>query len=228
VEDPQEENGQQKPLSREERCSIAVDALYAQHGYVAEDGEPVKEKVADVLFASVSKAIVSKPAEREKMMIPRTRLVELAFPGVPGRADWHEQEDPELAEDVYKELMRRTWTICSENPKGPLQSRLNGDVGLVLVQYMPSQHGVEGGVYVTRDYKSLNVDVLIPAKKKQEAFARRQAAIAEMLMDRVPEHAKKFKREYVSGLQTGANIAKELIAAKLASLEANNNGEGGQ
>jgi hypothetical protein len=217
----QENDGQQVLLTKDERRDLAVDALYVQHGYTTEEGAPLKEKVADVLIGPVSTAVVNKPGEREKAMISRTRLVELAFPGVPGRTEWPDQEDPELAEDVYKELMKRTWTICSESPKGLLQSRLNGDIGLVLVQYMPTQQGVEGGVYVTRDYKSLDADVIKPAKKKQEAFARRQALFAEMLMERVPEHAKKFRREYVSGLQTGANIAKELIGNKLASLEDN-------
>ena len=74
-------------------------------------------------------------------------------------------------------------------------------------------------MYVTRDYKSIEADIITPARKRQEGFARRQAVFAIMLMERVPEHAKKFKRQYVTGLQTGTNIAKELTSQKLVALE---------
>lgn len=219
----------QLPLDREERIAAGVRVAYTIHGYVDDDQEPMKEKLADTLFEPISQAVAEKKADREKVLLTRKQLTRMAFPETPGPEAWGDQTDPELAKDVWETLWKDVWNVCNTSPKGLIQGRLNGDYGLILVRLQPQRRGDEWGVYVTRDYQSLNEDVIRPTKKKQEAQARSHALYANMLMERLPEHAKKIRREYVSGLQTGANVAKELTASTLESIEAaRNNGDDDQ
>jgi hypothetical protein len=217
----------QLSLDREEQISIGVRLAYVTHGYVDDGQEPLKDKVADALFGPVSQAVAEKKADREKVLVTRRRLVQLAFPDTPGPEMWGDQDDPDIAEAVWDKLWEATWDVCSASPKGLIQSRLNGDLGLVLVRLQPTRRGDDWGVYVTRDYKSLHDDVILPTKKKQEARARSDAAVAMMMMERIPEHAKKFQRELVSGLQTSANVAKELTKSALTSIEDGRNDDAG-
>lgn len=210
---------QQLPLEREEQIKARVQLAYVAHGYVDDKQKQDKARIADVIFEPVRQALAEKKADREKVMVNRRRLTELAFPNTPGPESWGDQDDPDMAKDVWETLWAHVWDVCSTSPKGLVQSRLNGDYGLVLVRLQPQRRGDEWGVYVTRDYQSLNEDVIKPTKKKQEARARAEAAVALMLMERIPEHAKTFQREFVSGLQTGANVAKELTKAALVSIE---------
>ena len=216
---------EQLSLSREEQLQIGVRLAYVVHGYVDDEQEPMREKVADRLFGPVSQAVVEKKSQREKMFLSRRKLTAIAFPNTPGPDTWSEQVDPDLAKEVWDVLWKHVWDILQVGPKGLIQSRLNGDLGLVLVRLQPQRRGDEWGVYVTRDYRTLEEDLIKPTKKRQESRARSDAAVATMLMERVPEHAKRFQREFVSGLQTGTNVAKELTKAMLESLEAGDNGD---
>lgn len=204
---------------RKELVAAAIDAAYAEQGYVKSDGEKDDWKVAAVLLGPISKAVANSIGDRDKVHILRDRLVGIAFPNVPGRDDWHNQEDPDLAEEIWNGMERRTWGIVDQNPSGKVQQLLNGESGLVLVRREKSK-AVAGNVYVTRDIKCLETDVITPKIVQAKKRAADTGTLTELLMDRVPEHAKKLHSQLGSGYDSVAKAAKAITSAKLAQIQA--------
>lgn len=202
--------------SLDERADTAVAVTLGRRGYVHQDGSYNPEPLVGVLFALIEKAEATKKFERASVCITRRAMMEKGFPDTPGREHWADQEDPELAEKVYRKLDGLCWRLTSTRPDGPIQSRFNTDHALVLVRTKVNPNGTDA-VYVTRDLGCLIEDILKPQRAGQKKRADRDAALTAMLIERVSEHGKRFNRELVGGLTTALESAKAITAGALAA-----------
>lgn len=200
-----------------------ADAAYIHAGYVDADGAPDKGKLADVLVDPVSKATAANLSGRNDASITRARLMEIAFPAVPGIDAWATQPNPKVAELVYNKLDTDVWRAVDPFPSGQVQLRLNGS-GLVLVRRGASTRH-PANVYVTRDPSCLVADVLVPQSEGQIYRATRSARLTALLMERVPDAAKKFDKELTRGLNESKSQAKAITGARMAVIEASRSDE---
>jgi hypothetical protein len=198
----------------QDRIDTAVAVAYGQHGYLAEDGAFDIPAMIDKLTALVLTAEVFHKKERASKGITRRRIMEHMFSQVPGPETWAEQEDPELAEGVYKTLDTACWRQMAITPSAPVQSRLNGEHTLVLCRTKVNPNQTDA-VYVTRDLGCLIEDAIKHQRASQKKRADNDAAFTAMLIERVPEHGKKFNRELIGGLTTALNSAKAISAGAL-------------
>lgn len=141
------------------------------------------------------------------------------FPKVVGPEGWAEEDDPDVAQEVYKRLDSYCWRMTALSPDGRIQTRLNGDDGLVLMRTKVNPHRTDA-VYVTRDLGCLLEDAIKPQRAAEKKRADRDAAFTAMLIERVPEHGKRFNRELVGGLTTALDSAKAITAGALEALDA--------
>lgn len=213
-QDPSDGSEEIQPLLKE-RIDTAVAIAYGQHGYVI-DGYPDQGAVADMVYELVSQAVVTKRAERANAAVTRRRLMSVVFSKVAGPEAWAEQEDPEVAEGLYKRLDGQLWRMVTPDSTGQIQTRLNGDNGLILCRTKDTAEKVPA-VYVTRDLQCLVTDYSGPHKAALKKEGDRFAMNMAMAIDRVPEHAKRFKRELTSGLKTALDSG---VAIVTPSLEA--------
>lgn len=212
----------------DERAALVeagVEAAYRTQGYVDDDGEVSKEKLAEVLAGPIAQAAADSPSGREQVSITREQLMEIGFSEVPGRNAWAEQEDPELAQEVYDRLDTDVWRICDPGPSGQVQIRLNGENAVVLVRRNATRKGRAADVYVTRNRECLMADVLVPQSKAQARRAVQSARLAALLMERVPEHARSFNKELSRGLTSATRQAKDITAATMAAIASGDDGD---
>ena len=171
-----------------DQVETEVQIVYGRHSLIDQHGEKDQAALTDRVFAIVSKAIVNTPAERPKVAITRTDLMSRIFPDVPGDAEWIEQDDPELAEAIYKQLDTDVWRLLNVKDDGPVQQRLNGETGMLLCQTSKTRTRLQGA-YVTRNLKCVLEDYSAPAQKKVKAAADAHAALMAQAIERIPEHS---------------------------------------
>lgn len=208
---------QASDLTLEERATTAAHKVCGRYGYITEEGEIDPTRVADKLFGPVSEARADKLTER-RVGLTRRKLVEIAFPDVAGPEAWDDEEDPDLAQALYKRLDSLCWRQTNIQPDGPLQSRFNSELGVVMLRTKTNPDKLDA-VYVTRSVPCIMADLYKKQKADQKARADREAALTAMLIERIPEHGKRFDRELVGGLRVGLNSAKQISANALAALE---------
>jgi len=202
----------------EDRVATATMVAWGRHGYLSDDGEPDLTKVTDLVYELVSKAEAKKKIERAKVGITRRALMEAVFPKVVGPEAWADEDDPEVAEGVYKALDSTCWRLTNTSPNGPIQNRLNSDHGVVLCRTKVNPHRTDA-VYVTSDLGCLLEDAIKPQRDNQKKRADREAAFTAMLIERVPEHGARFNRELVGGLRTALTSAQAIVAGALEASQ---------
>ena len=112
-----EQVAQEQPLSAKEVLGHAVDAAYLAEGYINTDGEKDRAAVGNALYPLIARARVESLGERATKAVTRGELVDAAFPSLPKREDWSSQPDPQLAEDVYRDIWTKVWDLAK--PDGP-------------------------------------------------------------------------------------------------------------
>jgi len=217
----------QELLSLKERVDEAVDAVYERHGYLV-DGEPNRGLVEDKIYDLVSNAVVEQRADRGRLAVSRRQLMAVAFPQVPGPDAWAEQEEPDLAEAVYARLDGYVWRLVNPDASGKIQARLKSDGGRILCRTKATPDKNDA-VYVTSDLQCLLADFTSPQKDRITREATRFATNLVMAVDRLPEHAGRFKRELTSGMKTalgsGSAILIPAIEAAATDLDEDDDGD---
>jgi hypothetical protein len=187
--------------SREELDEQIDEGYLAAFGaatLVTDEGEPDTPALADKLTSLVEKALANSIADRPKVCITRRGVMQEAFPSVPGPESWPETDDPELAAGIYGKLDQVCWRMMATGPSGPVQSRLNG--GLVLCRTTVNPHRTQA-VYVTRDYRCITEDLVVPMEKRRLAAAGRDGKSTSMFIERVPEFGERFHKRFTEGLR---------------------------
>jgi hypothetical protein len=211
----------------EDRIDTAVARAYGTAGYLTDGGDVDTTLIADKITELVLTAEVNKKNERAAKCITRRALMQHVFPRVPGPEDWAEQEDPEVAQGVYVRLDSLCWRLTAISPESAVQSRLNSEHALVLCRTKVNPHRTDA-VYTTRDLGCLLEDIVKPQRAAQKKRGDRDAALTAMLIERVPEHGKRFDRELVGGLQTALDSAKAITAGALETALAESEAESGE
>jgi hypothetical protein len=206
-------------LTLKERIDKEVDAVYMRHNYLV-DGEPKRRLVEDKIYDLVSNAVVDKRADRGKLAVSRRQLMAVAFPQVPGPDAWAEQQEPDVAEGVYTRLDGFVWRLVSADRDGKIQARLNSDSGRILCRTRATPDKNDA-VYVTSDLQCLLADFTSPQKDRITREATRFANNLAMAVDRLPEHAARFKRELASGMKTALGTGNAIL---IPAIEAASNG----
>jgi hypothetical protein len=214
-----DQNDQLDVLSLEEQVTREVDLAFVRHGYVLGDGQPDKHAVEDKVYSLVSAAVVEKRPDRGKVAITKRRLMSSVFGQVPGPEAWIEQEDAELARDVYKRLDGQLWRLVTPDAAGKIQKRLNSDIGLILCKTKATPDEVEA-VYVTKDLNCLLADFSTPQRDKLKKEADRFATNLAMAIERLPVHASRFKNELNGGMKTALGSASAILQPALEAAAA--------
>jgi len=215
-----DQNGQMELLpTLKERIDQATDLAFVQHGYVVGDGEPDKRAVEDKVYGLVSVAVVDKRADRGRLAVTRRSLMSSTFPQVPGPEAWAEQQDPDLASGVYKNLDGHLWRLVSPEANGKIQVRLNGDTGLILCKTKATPNEVDA-VYVTNDLNCLLADFSGPQRTKLKKEADRFARNLAMAVERLPQHSKRFKGELTGGMKTALDAGLNTLQPALEAAAA--------
>lgn len=223
-----DQNEQMELHSLKERIDQETDLAFVRHGYVVGDGEPDKRAVEDKVYGLVSVALVDKRADRGRLAVTRRSLMSSTFAQVPGPEAWAEQDDAELAEGVYNRLDGQLWRLVSPEANGKIQMRLNSDIGLILCRTKATPDEVDA-VYVTKDLNCLLADFSSPQRKRLQKEADRFATNLAMAVERLPQHARRFKGELTGGmktaLDTGLNTLQPAIEAATADQTDDGNAE---
>ena len=200
------------------RVKTAVARARGRAGYVDEEGEYDSDLLADKLLPVVARAVATRTSERAAVCVRRRTLVQHAYPDITGPEGWAEQADPVLAEKLYNQLDGDCWRLMSTGPAGKIQQRLNGEHALVLCQTQVNPDKTHA-VYVTRDRGCLLEDLIKPQSANQTKRANREAALMEMLIQRIPEHGSRFHRDLRGGLTRAVNSALAITEAAVEALD---------
>lgn len=214
---------EQMILPLKERIDDGVTDAYLQHGYVTE-GEIDRRAVEDRVYALVSAAVVDKRADRGKLAVTRRSLMSSAFGQVPGPEAWAEHDEPDLISGVYNALDGHLWRLVSADANGKIQSRLNGDTGLILCRTKATPDKTDA-VYVTGDIQCLLADFSGPQKATLAKAASRMATNLAMAVERQPEHAKRFNQELVSGMKAALGTGRAILMPALEAAATTPDGE---
>lgn len=225
--DEQHEQGEQLELiSIDEMVKRDVAIILGRYDLVTIEGKPDREALGDRLEATMRDALVEVPGDRAKQLRWANDLTDEMFPDVPGRAVWIEQEDPERAEKVWRKLRGEIVRVLATHPQGEMQRRFAANGGYVLCEQTSTRSGGDRGFYITRNPKCITEDLANPARQKALNASNTYAALTELAMERVPEHATKFDRDFKAGQKLitegpRVRVAGALAAAKVAAGDGN-------
>lgn len=194
----------------QEKFAVAEAAVFAQHGYVAEDGSVDERGIEDKILARLLGAEAHSTGERRTVAVPREALMHDVYPNLPGEGEFSEQEDPELAEALYSKLSTSLWMMLTMNPDGAIQQRLNGDHALVLCR-MPATKTRPVSVYVTRNGKCIDEDYWAPDMKAISRALGKAARKATLVAERIPEHGPKLRRSLKSSTNNALTAADHVV-----------------
>lgn len=203
-------------LTMEDRVKREVAVIFGSHELVTQEGRVDVLAVADMVYPTIKQAVVNAPGERATVGVTPTRLMERFFSDVPGPSQWaeYDEDDAEFHEKVYQAVKAAIFRVLSTNPDGPVQMRLAANGGMVLCR-MPKKGGREEMAYVTRNRKCIDEDNNTPAVKAAQRAMDRAAALAEMSIDRVPEHGRWFSSQYKAGMKEGIESGTNRVRAAL-------------
>lgn len=208
---PQDQPDQPTPLN--ERIAEGMKFVRNAHGYTdTETGEFHLLAFIEKLLAYVAEN-TQAGSLKERALVVKTRTVLMAemYPEYPTYAECESDDtDPDLAIGIYKSLDREMWTLLRATPTGEIQTRLNGEHGLILCRTKATPTK-EWGVYVTRDWKCIDADYLPPLKKGVAEAEGRLTASVKMAIDRIPEHTKLLRGQMLGALRDSLNRGKEEI-----------------
>jgi hypothetical protein len=229
TDSPQEQQGAEgqpeKVLSIEDRASLEKLSIFAKRSMLGVDGKIDQYKVADEIEPTILGALVKLEADRTKVGVTPTRLMEVHFPEVPKRSEVQSDDEEvlELADRVYGGVKGEVFRVLNILPNGPIQQRLsNNGNGLVLCR-MKGRKGAEEVAYVTRNRKCINTDNNQPALRAANTAIEKAAILTGMSIERVPEHGKFFRGAYKLSMNKGIGAGADVVQA---ALEAGNGGDG--
>jgi hypothetical protein len=192
---------------------------WADHGYHSPGGlklwTQVRENVAKQVCITPG-ANVGDPTDRPKVAITRGRLTKGVFVNTPTSDDAHSTPQPEVTKCVWKQLTTDVWTVCGDDPNGPLQ-QLVGRLkpGYVLCRTQVSVDGT-WALYITRSRQCIVLDMVAPhVTEPVEKDAQKGAAYLKMLTDRVPEHVDAFEQDYEGAMEGALELGRARLRPAL-------------
>jgi len=206
------------PAAHKQEVDAAVDAAYLADGFITTDGERDTEAVVARIYQAVRTARVTNYQERGIKAITKGDLVATTFPSLPGREDWGDQPDPELAEEVHAKIDRAfgsPWMKLDAN--GPVQ-RLIADDDLLLCRTKIGNDGITA-YYVTDDWKCIQEDYIKHFTKPIRDVQRKAGNALAMAGIRLPQYAKQIERKFSKEQKLGLEEGQLAIAPALNAVD---------
>jgi hypothetical protein len=201
------------PPTREEIISTAY-LLFVQHGYDQANGERNLEAMREVIFDTVSPAVVTRKSERGEKAILCEDVVLATFPELPNVED---AEDRDLADAVQKEITSTVLKALDPSPSGAIQKMLKVQMPGYLLCRTKIGKQAKLAVYVSKDLGCIMEDYAGPPRKKVQSAASTFASHLALATDRLPEHSDKFDREYKSGVKLALDAGASILAPSLTA-----------
>lgn len=201
----------------DDAIKLAVATAHAQEGYALNEGGIDNQARIEAGFQAISNAIVDDPSERAARAVARADLISQVFPHLPSPEKWAEQQNPELAEKVYKRLSSLVWQDAKPDKTGKIQQMVgqaNGLPEMVLCRTEVGKHRIEA-VYLTRNLRCMLLDNSATMKKALKRQAENYAANLAMWVARVPEHAEALEKDYRSGMKVALNAGQATMTLAL-------------
>jgi len=201
------------PLTREE-ITAAVQMVFVQHGYIDASGEKDLEAMREVIYAVASAAVVARKNERGDHAVLQDDVIAKTFEHLP---DVEEADNPQLAEEVQKEITATVRRALDPAPSGAIQKMLDERMpGYLLCRTKIGKHAKPAS-YVTKDLSCILEDFAGAPRKKVQAAATTYADYLALATDRLREHADKFDREYKRGLKLALDAGASALAPSLTA-----------
>ena len=138
------------------------------------------------------------------------------FPAMTSRG-FSEQENPELGKQSTADELD-VWRSTSIGPDGDLRPTVLA-LGVVLSRRRST--GTQSiRSTITRSRACILEDIFTPIAAAQKRQSDKQTAVTEMVMDRVPDDAKRFQNQFLGGMKAALESATSTTNAALARAEA--------
>lgn len=176
---------------------VAVDKAFSTEGYMKEDGTRDYDKMRHAAYSVISAAKVLNKRDRAAKAVTKGSLTRQVFPSLPDRDDLGDQDDPEVAEDVWTDIERRLWGEAKSDATGKLQILIGAQMGngYVLCRTKIGDDTTDA-VYVTDDRACIEEDLVTPENKALERRLRAVVNNRTMLIYRQPQHARRWKQTF--------------------------------
>lgn len=198
----------------------AVEAAYAVHGYLDAMGRRDLPKIrARMLDALRERKVITPEDKKRGKPISQNSLVELIFPNTPGPDAWAGEEDPLLAEVVWKRLRTNLWTEADSKSKSKLQIMVASEMGngYMLLRATVGTDLVPS-VYITDNYALIREDLNGPNKRRAQLALERYLADSQMFATRQPNHAAAISRDFAKTTKQLASNAATALALTTESV----------
>lgn len=203
----------------------AASAVYAAEGYVREDGTRDTGKVIERLAQILQASPVTSKADRKAKAVTRDMLTDQVFPTAPGQDAWAEQDNPRIAEEVWKQLRKDVWSFAAFGSSSKLQTAVRTAMGNgYAVCRTAIGGGADDAVYITDNFECIRADWM-EKRQRQANKANSTLVQDELFLMRIrPDDAPTIRQQgirFLKGqLQSGT-------AQLNAAIEAgNSNGSG--
>jgi hypothetical protein len=212
---PDVQNGHQH-LTFLQRVNLEALAIFAKRDMVA-DGAIDPYAIADEIEPTILEAIAEKEADRTKVGVTPTHLMEKHFSEVPKKSDVETDDEDvlEMVDAVYGKVKEQVFRVLNIMPDGIIQSRLATNGGSYTLCRMKGKRGAEELAYVTRNRKLMHIDNNDPAYRKVELAMKRASALTGLSIERVPEHGKWFQRQHKRAMQLSLDASNDVVIAAL-------------
>lgn len=202
------------PIAREE-ITAAVEVVFVQHGYIDASGEKDLESMREAIYTEISAAVVARKNERGAHAVLQDDVIAKTFEHLP---DVEEADNPELAEEIQKEITATVRRALDPAPSGAIQKMLDARMpGYLLCRTKIGKHAKPAS-YVTKDLGCILEDFTGAPRKKVQSAATTYAGYLALATNRLPEHADKFDREYKRGLKLALDAGASALAPSLTAV----------
>jgi hypothetical protein len=179
-----------------------IDAVWASHSYVTDDGERDAKKMHEAAFQAVRNRIATSKTDKQEKAITKGELYAAVFPHGPG-ADGNGDPVDEYDRAVFHALERDVWSLTQAKHSGAIQHRLGEEGSSLILCHATIRRNLDkaqaiyltdNGVLIMED----SVDKEIKALERKAENLRRQL---EMVIDRHPELASRIRAEVGQGVK---------------------------
>jgi len=205
---------------------LGVHEAFAREGYLKTDGSRDMEKVRERIYDILAKVKVLKKVERRDKATSRGALMSGVFPKTTGPAGWEEEPNPLLAAAIYKELDQRyVWGEAKPDARSQIQRRvaINMGNGYVLCRTKITTNGGDpvDAAYITDDRACIQQDFTRPDNQKGQRVIDSMTRNREMLVQRQPENARTYMRDYKASLEAALKSGMSQLQLAFESVSGN-------
>ena len=197
---------------------LAVRQAHEEAGFTLPDGKLDTAKLRQRVLDVIARDKVLAWNERKDKAVTKGTLVATLYPGVPGPDEFDSQDDPRLAQEVWKKITTWLWNETKPNATSALQRLVGVHLGngYVLCRTKVGRDRADAA-YITDDRECIEKDFIAPESASLNRKYEQVIADREMLMTRQPQNARRYARNLERSLKALNDNAKQRVALTLSS-----------